>query len=155
MALITTDPDKDEGKSGKDTVDSIYGFGDATFEIEYEGYKMDDVTLEDVSIDAEEIVDELEETRKHNFMGPKSNEEKKVADISGVSRKKATRLREAGYGSIEEIREAEQHELADVRSIGNALAARIKADVGKVEKCKPVVDSPEFLDEDTLMVNMR
>ncbi|MCG1003948.1 MULTISPECIES: 50S ribosomal protein L32e [Halobacterium] len=56
-----------------------------------------------------------------------------LEDISGVGPSKAEALREAGYESVEDMRAASQSELADVSGIGNALAARIKADVGGLE----------------------
>lgn len=56
-----------------------------------------------------------------------------VTDISGVGPAKAETLAEAGYESIDDIREASQDELASVEGIGQALAARIKADVGGLE----------------------
>jgi large subunit ribosomal protein L32e len=54
-------------------------------------------------------------------------------DISGVGSDQAASLREAGYDSFEDIRAASQSALADVEGVGNALAARIKADVGELE----------------------
>jgi len=56
-----------------------------------------------------------------------------LEDISGVGPSKAEALRDAGYESVEDMRAASQSELADVSGIGNALAARIKADVGGLE----------------------
>jgi large subunit ribosomal protein L32e len=56
-----------------------------------------------------------------------------IEDIAGVGGAKADALREAGYTSIEAVREASQEELAEVEGVGNALAARIKADVDDVE----------------------
>jgi large subunit ribosomal protein L32e len=56
-----------------------------------------------------------------------------LEDISGVGASKAEALREAGYESVEDVKAASQAELADVEGIGNALAARIKADVGGLE----------------------
>jgi len=56
-----------------------------------------------------------------------------IEDISGVGESKAESLREAGFETIEHIKGATQEELADVDGIGNALAARIKADVGDLE----------------------
>jgi large subunit ribosomal protein L32e len=56
-----------------------------------------------------------------------------VEDISGVGATKAEALREAGYDSIEDVKAASQAELAEVEGVGNALAARIKADVGELE----------------------
>ena len=56
-----------------------------------------------------------------------------LEDISGVGPSKADALRDAGYESVEDIKAASQSELADVEGIGNALAARVKADVGDLE----------------------
>ena len=56
-----------------------------------------------------------------------------IEDIGGVGPSKADALREAGYESIEDLKAASQSELADIDGIGNALAARIKADVGGLE----------------------
>lgn len=56
-----------------------------------------------------------------------------LTDISGVGDAKAESLREAGVETADDIRGLTQEELADVDGIGNALAARIKADVGDLE----------------------
>ncbi|MGM0399034.1 MAG: 50S ribosomal protein L32e [Halobacteriota archaeon] len=56
-----------------------------------------------------------------------------LEDISGVGPSKADALREAGYESVEDVKAASQSELAELEGIGNALAARIKADVGGLE----------------------
>ncbi|PSQ15454.1 50S ribosomal protein L32e [Halobacteriales archaeon QS_8_69_26] len=56
-----------------------------------------------------------------------------LEDISGVGESKAESLREAGFESVEDVAGATQDELSEVSGIGNALAARIKADVGELE----------------------
>jgi large subunit ribosomal protein L32e len=56
-----------------------------------------------------------------------------LEDISGVGPSKADALREAGYETVEDVKAASQSELSEVDGIGNALAARIKADVGGLE----------------------
>src|SRR6056297_1702056 len=56
-----------------------------------------------------------------------------LEDISGVGPSKADALREVGYESVEDVKAASQSQLANVDGIGNALAARIKADVGGLE----------------------
>ncbi len=56
-----------------------------------------------------------------------------LTDISGVGPAKADALREAGFESVEDVKAASQEELAAAEGIGNALAARIKADVGGLE----------------------
>jgi large subunit ribosomal protein L32e len=80
----------------------------------------------------------------------------RIEDISGVGESKAETLREAGFETIDEIKGASQSDLASVDGIGNALAARIKADVGdleiedeteaEIEKEEPTVEEP--VDED-------
>ncbi len=56
-----------------------------------------------------------------------------LEDISGVGPSKADTLREAGYEAVEDVKAASQSELSEVDGVGNALAARIKADVGGLE----------------------
>ncbi|WP_122091338.1 50S ribosomal protein L32e [Halalkalicoccus subterraneus] len=64
---------------------------------------------------------------------PVGDEPSELTDISGVGDAKADALREAGFETVEDVTAASQDELADVEGIGNALAARIKADVGGLE----------------------
>jgi large subunit ribosomal protein L32e len=56
-----------------------------------------------------------------------------MTDIPGVDTTTAATLRGAGFESVEDLKAADQDDLADVEGIGNALAARIKADVGGLE----------------------
>lgn len=70
-------------------------------------------------------------------------------EISGVGEAKADALREAGYESIEDVQAASQSELADVDSIGNALSARIKADVGGLAVQEEVDAEIETDEEET------
>ncbi|QIO23674.1 50S ribosomal protein L32e [Haloarcula sp. JP-L23] len=60
-------------------------------------------------------------------------EDMELTDISGVGDAKADSLREAGFETVDDIRAADQSALAEVSGVGNALAARIKADVGGLE----------------------
>jgi large subunit ribosomal protein L32e len=60
-------------------------------------------------------------------------DERSIEDISGVGETKAEALYEAGFESIDDVKAASQSELAEVEGVGNALAARIKADVGELE----------------------
>ena len=53
--------------------------------------------------------------------------------IDGVGEEKAEDLRAAGYESADDLRDADQDDLAEVEGIGNALAARIKADVDELD----------------------
>ena len=66
-------------------------------------------------------------------MADENDEPQELEDISGVGESKAEALREAGFDSIEDVKEADQDDLAEADGIGNALAARIKADVGDLE----------------------
>lgn len=56
-----------------------------------------------------------------------------LEDISGVGPSKADPLRAASYETVEDVKAASQSELSQVDGVGNALAARIKADVGGLE----------------------
>ncbi|TKX76991.1 50S ribosomal protein L32e [Halorubrum sp. SD626R] len=56
-----------------------------------------------------------------------------LEDISGVGPSKADALREAGYETVEDVKAASQSELSEVDGVGNALAARNKADAGGLE----------------------
>ena len=62
-----------------------------------------------------------------------SDDIEELEDISGVGPSKADALRAAGYETVEDVKAALQSELAEVSGVGNALAARIKADVGGLE----------------------
>jgi len=75
-----------------------------------------------------------------------------LTDISGVGPSKAEALQEAGIETVDEVRERSQEELAEVEGIGNALAARIKADVGGLEvsedtEAQVEEDEPEEAEE--------
>ncbi len=61
------------------------------------------------------------------------DEPQELEDISGVGPSKAETLAEAGYDTVEDLKAASQSELAEVDGVGNALAARMKADVGGLE----------------------
>jgi large subunit ribosomal protein L32e len=67
-----------------------------------------------------------------------------IDEISGVGEATADAVREAGYESVEAVQGASQSELAEIEGVGNALAARIKADVGGLE----VAEEPEAEVED-------
>jgi large subunit ribosomal protein L32e len=76
-----------------------------------------------------------------------------LTDISGVGDAKAESLREAGFESAEDVARASQDELAEVDGVGNALAARIKADVGGLEVSEEATgeveeDEPETAEDE-------
>ncbi|GGJ13240.1 50S ribosomal protein L32e [Halobellus salinus] len=95
--------------------------------------------------DAEEVeateevaeTDEVEGTEATDGSADESDgsgeELSSLEDISGVGASKADALRAAGYESIDDVKAASQSELSEVDGVGNALAARIKADVGGLE----------------------
>ncbi|MFB6168784.1 MAG: 50S ribosomal protein L32e [Haloferacaceae archaeon] len=56
-----------------------------------------------------------------------------LEDVAGVGPAKADALSAAGYEEVEDLKAASQAELAEVEGVGNALAARIKAEVGGLE----------------------
>ena len=62
-----------------------------------------------------------------------NDERVELTEISGVGESKAETLREEGFETVDDVREATQEELSEVDGIGQALAARIKADVGGLE----------------------
>ncbi|MFW6448916.1 MAG: 50S ribosomal protein L32e [Halobacteriota archaeon] len=66
-----------------------------------------------------------------------------LEDISGVGQAKAEALREAGFETVDDVRAATREELSEVEGIGNALAARIKADVGELEVEEPEAEVEE------------
>ncbi|WP_254840418.1 50S ribosomal protein L32e [Natronomonas marina] len=97
--------------------------------------EVDDDSETDAEVDedepeAESEADEADETADADDADEGPSE---LEDIAGVGASKAEALREAGYDSVDAVRGASQSELAEVEGIGNALAARIKADVGDLE----------------------
>lgn len=68
-----------------------------------------------------------------------------LEDISGVGAAKAEAMREAGFETVDDVRAASQEDLAEISGIGNALAARIKADVGEltVEETEAEIEEAE------------
>ncbi|MCY4731195.1 50S ribosomal protein L32e [Natronomonas gomsonensis] len=79
-------------------------------------------------------------------------EYEELTDISGVGPSKAEALQEVGIETVDDVREQSQEDLAEVDGIGNALAARIKADVGGLEvsedtEAEVEEDEPEEAEE--------
>ena len=74
------------------------------------------------------------------------DELQELTDISGVGDTKAEALREAGFETVDDVRGADQSQLAGTEGIGNALAARIKADVGGLEVAE---DTEAEVEEET------
>jgi len=85
----------------------------------------DDADEDDETESADEV--ETESTDDSD----EEDEYEELTDISGVGPARAEDLQEAGLETVDDVRGASQEQLADV--VGNALAARIKADVGGLE----------------------
>ena len=93
-------------------------------------YQVDTVTIDADCCEYEETFDGNDPHQKI----PKTVADYDVlTDISGVGKNKAAVLIDAGYRSKADIQRASQQELASINGIGNALAARIKADVGDID----------------------
>jgi len=148
---IEVETDDAEFKGYLDSVDVSFEYDD---EIDAVHYGNSTINTEDFSIGyqsqrRELIIDELQQ-------------------ISGVGRRKAEALYREGYRHIDKVRIASQSELSEIDEIGNALAARIKADVGDYELSDDSdIDAEEiirelngkkegtsFLEEETLVVNI-
>ena len=72
-----------------------------------------------------------------------TDETDELMGVSGVGEEKAEALREAGFETTDDLRRAEQSALAGVEGIPNALAARIKADVGGLGVAEDAPDDRE------------
>ncbi|MFT4922900.1 MAG: large subunit ribosomal protein L32e [Haloarculaceae archaeon] len=104
-----------------------------------------DAEIEDADAEADTETVEAEDEEDEDE-GPEE-----LTDISGVGQSKADALSEAGIETVADVRAASQDELADVGSIGMALAARIKADVGDLEVTEEVeaeVEEEEVVEEE-------
>jgi large subunit ribosomal protein L32e len=86
----------------------------------------------DEQVAADDVAEtDLDEDDPERDSEEAAESDEELTDISGISTERAEELREAGYETVDSLREAGQAELADV--VGNALAARIKADVDEIE----------------------
>ena len=110
-----------------------------------------EVETEEEDADADESEADVDEADVEVEEEPEDEGPSGLEDIAGVGASKADALREAGYDSLDAVRGASQSELADVEGIGNALAARIKADVGDLEVAEETeaeVEEEESVEED-------
>ncbi|QGN06018.1 50S ribosomal protein L32e [Halorhabdus sp. CBA1104] len=82
-----------------------------------------DAEVEDASTDEDESAGDTETLADYEGL----------TDISGVSEETADALSEAGFETVEAVARADQDALTEVESVGNALAARIQADVGELD----------------------
>ena len=102
----------------------------------------------DVDVEGEAETDAEEEEAEEEEA---ETDDRELEDIAGVGASKADALREAGFESVADLQVADQDDLAEVEGVGNALAARIKADVGdldvedveEIEKAEPEADAAE------------
>ena len=92
-----------------------------------------DAEGEDAGAEADADTDDEDDTEADEADTDDEDVPTGLAEIAGVGETKAESLREAGFDSVDDVRGADQSALADVEGIGNALAARIKADVGDLE----------------------
>jgi large subunit ribosomal protein L32e len=53
-----------------------------------------------------------------------------LQDINGISEHRAKTLRHAGFESVADLRDASHEEIAGIEGFGDALATRIKEQVG-------------------------
>jgi large subunit ribosomal protein L32e len=136
-ATETETVDETEGVDEADEADTV----DESDDVD-EADETDDVDEADETddVDESEDVDEADETddideadESEETEADDADELTSLEDISGVGPSKADALRAAGYESIDDVKAASQAELSEVDGVGNALAARIKADVGGLE----------------------
>jgi large subunit ribosomal protein L32e len=136
------EPDDVEEVEETEATEEVAGVDDAN-EAEAddtdEAEESDDTDETEESDDTDETeesddTDETEESGDANEAADDGDEGvSSLEDISGVGASQADALREAGYESIDDVKAASQAELSEVEGVGNALAARIKADVGGLE----------------------
>jgi len=85
---------------------------------------------------AEELVPQILESMYDQSIVPAKKIEddfSKLTDISGIGDNKAEHLRESGFETPADVYKVSQNKLSEVEGIGNALAARIKADINSEE----------------------
>jgi predicted flap endonuclease-1-like 5' DNA nuclease len=82
--------------------------------------------------EAEEVPKEETESEDE---GEESQDQvtEELTDIDAVGETKAEALRDAGYETVDDLREATQEEIAESENIGKALSARIKSNVSRTE----------------------
>jgi len=102
---------------------------DAEADVEDASAEADDEPSDETAAESAATTDDAEDEAEEED----EDEYEELTDIAGVGDAKAETLREAGYNTVEAVKGASQSDLADVDGIGNALAARIKADIGGLE----------------------
>ena len=90
--------------------------------------------IDDLAVEASEATDDEAEASDETATDVDTEDApEELTDISGVGEEKADALAEAGFETVDDVRRASQADLAEAEGVGNALAARIKADVGGLE----------------------
>jgi large subunit ribosomal protein L32e len=127
-------------------------------EVEESEAAVEEADADEETTDADEETTEAEDAATDDAAAAAVEDDRDLEDISGVGASKADALREAGHESVRDLQATDQAELADVEGVGNALAARIKADVGEVEvddstaeveEAEPEAAEPETEDVET------
>ncbi|MFB6228235.1 MAG: 30S ribosomal protein S4e [Halobacteriales archaeon] len=78
----------------------------------------------------EEYVVVIDENFTDDDEAAETSEEGELEDIAGVGPAKADALREAGFESVADVREATTGDLSEAEGVGESLAEQIKDDVG-------------------------
>jgi len=117
-------------------------------EVPESGEKAEDETEaeveEETETEEEEAEEEAEEAQGNGEVPENEAEEEvkeeeargssiDITNIEAVGETKAEALRDAGYETIDDLREATQEEIAEVENIGEALSARIKSNADRME----------------------
>jgi predicted flap endonuclease-1-like 5' DNA nuclease len=87
--------------------------------------KEDEKPSEEEEVNTEEGDEELQD-----------EDTEELTDLKAVGESKAEALRDAGYETVDDLREATQEEIAEVENIGEALSARIKSNADRAGKGK-------------------
>ena len=122
-------------EADQDDLSEVDGIGNALaarIKADVGGLEVDEETEAEVEDDGTAEADEAD-TGTDETTDDEAEEYEDLTDISGVGASKAAALEGADYGTIEDVRRASQDDIAEVDGVGNALAARIKADVGGLE----------------------
>ncbi|WP_246984284.1 50S ribosomal protein L32e [Halorientalis marina] len=148
---------EDLAAADQDDLAEIEGIGNALaarIKADVGGLEVDEEAEAEVEEDAPaEDEGEADESESTDDAEDEADELEDLTDISGVGNSKAAALEGAGYRTVDDVRGASQDELAEVDGIGNALAARIKADVGGLEvdeetEAEVEEEAPEAPEED-------
>jgi large subunit ribosomal protein L32e len=129
----TEDESEPEAEAETETQDGGAEESDAEQESEATDAEAEMADEDETEDDVEAAEEESEEATPSEDEAADPDDPVELTDISGVGDAKADALREAGFETVEDVKAASQDDLAEVDGVGNALAARIKADVGGLE----------------------